>query len=86
MHRSALFVTTAILAALPGAASAMSRDSVRLMPGERATITDPDARLERMAAASTPNDNGKGKPRKDVRGILKDDPYLNEAFAWLNNK
>lgn len=74
----------AVIAAAP--AGAMNRDYGRAGAGARAPIADPDERLERMAAASTPSDASRGKPRKSVRGILKDDPYLRDSFAWLDNK
>ncbi|WP_174291475.1 hypothetical protein [Sphingomonas bacterium] len=52
----------------------------------RAAAVDPDERLARIAAASTPNDRSRAKPDKSVRNILKDDLYLRAAYASLDNK
>lgn len=74
----------ALLATAP--ASAMDRNYGSVISGNRAPIVDPDEHLERMAAAGTTGDKSNAKPRKSARGVLKDDPYLSEAFRWLDNK
>lgn len=72
------------LAATP--AVAMERDGPRMNMGNRAAVTDPDARLEALAAAGTVDDTSHAKPKKSARNVLKDDPYLKDAFGWLDNK
>lgn len=54
--------------------------------GGRAVASDPGAGLERLAAASMRSGVNHGRPSKSGRSILKDDPYLRAAFAWLDNK
>lgn len=81
-----IFAATIALTSIPTIASSMTRDAGRMSLGNRAAIVDPDARIERMAAANTPQDSDHGKPRKSARNVLKDDPYLREAYSWVDNK
>lgn len=50
-----------------------------------AAVADPDERMERLAAASTPSSAGHGRPSRS-RSILKADPNLQQAFAWLDGR
>ena len=54
--------------------------------GQRMAAADPDAKLERLADAQSIAGASRGKPVKSTRAILRDDPYLRSAFAWLDNK
>lgn len=72
-----------VSAAMP--ATAMDRYG-NVTPGARTSVADPDERIDRMVAANTPPDRGHGKPSKSARNILRDDPFLREAYAWLDNK
>lgn len=72
-----------VSAAVP--ATAMDRYG-NVTPGARTSVADPDERIDRMVAASTPTDRSHGKPSKSARNILRDDPFLRDAFAWLDNK
>lgn len=76
-------VLAAIVVAAP--ASAIDRYGA-VAGGGRGVASDPDKRLERLAAASTPASGGRGQPSRSARSILKDDPYLRAAFAWIDNK
>ena len=84
-------VAAFILALGATGASAMTR-TVAPQPGSgtrAAAVAGEEAvdeRLERLAAASTPNDRSHAKPARSVRNILKDDPNLRGAFASLDNK
>lgn len=71
----------------PSAAAAMTHP-MGTVPGGgmRAAPVDLDEGLERLAAAGTRGDRSNAKPAKSVRGILKDDPYLRAAYAYLDNK
>lgn len=85
MRRSLALAT---LLALGGATAASAMTHSVAQPGSagRAAAVDPDERLERLAAASTPADRSHAKPAKSMRNILKDDPYLRAAYASLDNK
>ena len=53
----------------------------------QAAASDPDARLEGLAAASSGRGGAThGRPEHSSRSILKDDPNLRRAYAWLDNK
>ena len=78
-------ILTLLAIALAAPAAAMERN-FQGVGGAHAAVHDPDERLERLAAASTPTDNGHGKPARSARGILRNDPYLQAAFASLDNK
>jgi hypothetical protein len=86
MRILSIFALTIALSAVPTAASAMTRDDGRMSLGNRAAIADPDARIERVAAANTAQDRDHSRPRKSARNVLKDDPYLREAYGWVDNK
>lgn len=74
------------LTSLSAAAPAMSLQSASVGQARGAAIVDPDSHLDALAIASNPTDGGHGKPRKSIRNVLKDDKYLRDAFAWLDNK
>lgn len=78
-------ITVASALVLSGAASAMTLQAAPT-GGRGMAIVDPDEHLERLAAASNPAGGGHGKPRKSLRNVLRDDPQLRQAFAWLDNK
>ncbi|WP_375398791.1 hypothetical protein [uncultured Sphingomonas sp.] len=86
MRNLRLLAAAIIVSGIPLTAGAMTRDDVRGGAGARVSVADPDEKLERMAAASTPSDSDRGKPKKSARNVLKADPYLRNAFAWLDNK
>lgn len=72
---------------LAGAAPAMTFQPSPAPTAGRGAAVDPDARLEALAAASTRvRGSANGRSTKADRSILKDDPYLRAAFAWLDNK
>ncbi|WP_298670708.1 hypothetical protein [uncultured Sphingomonas sp.] len=77
-------VLLSVVTAIP--AIAMTRDDARMNLGGAAAIADPDAHLDRLAAAASGNDLGHSKPQKSVRNLLRDDPYLRAAFGWIDNK
>lgn len=89
-----ILLLSSLLASLSiaGPASAMDRYGRISTPapaGSRAAIVDPDAGLERLAAASAGDNRGAGrhaKPPKGARSVLRNDAYLQDAFAWLDNK
>jgi len=66
--------------------NAMTRDDARMNLGGRAGIADPDERLERLAAAGSAGDQSHARPHKSARNVLRDDPYLREAYSWVDNK
>lgn len=85
--RPSIMSTAAIAAlVLAGSASAMTLQSASRAGGARAAAVDPDARLERLAAASQPGGVGHGRASKAGRTVLKDDPYLRQAFAWMGDR
>lgn len=50
--------------------------------GSRGLAIDPDVKLDRLADASTPNDEDRSRPKRGRRGdILKNDPNLRAAFG-----
>jgi hypothetical protein len=77
-------VLLSLAAAAPGVA--MTRDSLGMAVGGRATIADPDEKLERLANAASAGDRSHGKPKRSARNVLRDDNYLRDAFGWLDNK
>ncbi len=86
MRIPSILVAVIALSSIPVGASAMTRDDGRMSLGNRAAISDPDERIERMAAAGTAQDRSHARPRKSARSVLRDDPYLREAFGWVDNK
>jgi len=86
MRRPILFAALATIA-LAGPALAMDRYATVSSFGGRGVAVDPDAKLERLAAASTPTPHGgHNRPAKSMRNILRKDANLRNAFAWMDNK
>ncbi len=82
-----LLAMVAVLAVWAGSPAAAMTHAMTA-PGStgRAAAVDPGERLDRLAAAGTRGDRSRAKPGKSVRNILKDDPYLRAAYAYLDNK
>ena len=90
MRRPILFAALATLAPVllsAGPALAMDRYGTVSSYGGRGTAVDPDAKLERLAAASAPTPRGgHNRPARSMRNILRNDANLRSAFAWMDNK
>lgn len=67
-------------------ASAMSHQQAPAGTSYRSAALDPDEHLEQLAAASSRADVHHGRPTRSVRNILRADPNLRAAFAWMDNR
>ncbi len=85
--RYAVFLTTAsglVLAASP--AQATTRGDMGGPSFGGARVADPDIRVERMAGSVGTRSSGRGRPKKGLLSVLRDnDPYVRRAYAWLGS-
>lgn len=86
MRMISILSATALIALAVPTAQAITLDRPQPGAGSSQAMSDPDEHLERLAAASTPADGGRGRPAGSIRNIMRSDPYLQRAFAWLDNR